>query len=167
LTKFKNKQILLSKISHRFPVTTKIFSGWKILLGVDIIMMNITVFLQAPSTNQQQPYRGQCYKTFIVRKLWPFVISWNVFHWQAFPAYSLKCSSLVRKLVNYERKKFYNIGPRTGNILSIFIFLKYYKQCILLTLRNSKLLVKMLKNVFFSSPTLHQNKLVCWSLLSV
>ncbi len=34
------------------------------------------------------------------------------FHWQAFPAYSLKCSSLVWKFVNYERKKFYNIWPR-------------------------------------------------------
>ncbi len=30
--------------------------------------------------------RGQCYKTFFVRNLWIFVISWSVCPWQAFPA---------------------------------------------------------------------------------
>ncbi len=33
LTKFDNNQILLNKISHRFPLTTKLFAGWKILIA--------------------------------------------------------------------------------------------------------------------------------------
>ncbi len=31
-TKFKNNQILLNKISHRFLVTTNLFTGWKSLI---------------------------------------------------------------------------------------------------------------------------------------
>ncbi len=34
---------------------------------------------------------------------------------QAFQVYSNEHSSLVRKLVNYGRKKFYNIGPGRGS----------------------------------------------------
>jgi len=32
LTKFKNNQILLNKIGHRFLLTTKLFTGWKSLI---------------------------------------------------------------------------------------------------------------------------------------
>ncbi len=32
MTKFKNNQILLNKISHRFLLTAKLFTGWKILI---------------------------------------------------------------------------------------------------------------------------------------
>ncbi len=32
LTKFKNNQILLNKISHRLLSTTKLFTGWKSLI---------------------------------------------------------------------------------------------------------------------------------------
>jgi len=31
-TKFKNSQILLNRISHRFLLTTKLYTGWKILI---------------------------------------------------------------------------------------------------------------------------------------
>ncbi len=34
LTKFKNNQILLNKISHRFLLTTKLFTGWKSLIDI-------------------------------------------------------------------------------------------------------------------------------------
>ncbi len=43
-----------------------------------------------------------------------FVISQSVRTRQAFQAYSIKHSSLVRKLVTYGRKKFYNNGPRAA-----------------------------------------------------
>ncbi len=33
LTKFENYQILLHKISHRYHATTKLFCGWKSLIG--------------------------------------------------------------------------------------------------------------------------------------
>jgi hypothetical protein len=34
LTKFENYQILPNKISHRFPLTTKLFTGWKSLIDL-------------------------------------------------------------------------------------------------------------------------------------
>jgi hypothetical protein len=34
LTKFKNNQILRNKISHRFQLTTKLFTGWKSLIDI-------------------------------------------------------------------------------------------------------------------------------------
>jgi len=53
----------------------------------------------------------QCHKTFYGRNLQIFIISWTVYPWQAFRAYSYKHSSFIRKLKNYGHKKFYNIGP--------------------------------------------------------
>ncbi len=44
------------------------------------------------------------------RDLRIFVISKSVCPWQAFPIWSSKHSSLVRKSVNLAKKKFYNIG---------------------------------------------------------
>ncbi len=41
LTKFENYQILLNKISHRFLVTTKLFSGWKSHINQNVIIMHI------------------------------------------------------------------------------------------------------------------------------
>ena len=51
--------------------------------------------------------RTQCYKTF----LRIFVISYNVFNWQAFVVYSNKHSSLVRKYVNYGQKSVITLAP--------------------------------------------------------
>jgi hypothetical protein len=39
LTKFETYQILLNKISHRFLVTTKVFSGWKSLIQNVILLL--------------------------------------------------------------------------------------------------------------------------------
>jgi hypothetical protein len=39
-TKLENSQILLNKISHRFLVTTKLFSGWKSLFAVIFFRLN-------------------------------------------------------------------------------------------------------------------------------
>jgi hypothetical protein len=55
--------------------------------------------------------RGQCYKK-LIRNLQISVKSQSVGPRKAFLDYSNKHSSLVWKLVNYGRKKFYNIGPR-------------------------------------------------------
>ncbi len=49
---------------------------------------------------------AQCYKTSFVHNLRTFVISWSVFPWQAFQAYSNKYSSFVHKIVNYVQKRF-------------------------------------------------------------
>jgi hypothetical protein len=54
---------------------------------------------------------GQCYKPFYGRNLRIFVRRKSVCPWQAFSAYYNKHSSLMRKYVNYSRKKFYNIRP--------------------------------------------------------
>ena len=43
LTKFKNNQILLNKISHRFLLTIKLITGWKSLIKPivrSVIMLN-------------------------------------------------------------------------------------------------------------------------------
>jgi len=70
------------------------------------------------------PPRPQCYKTFYVRNLRNFVISYSVCTWQAFPAYSNRHSSLVQKLVNYGQKKFYNIDPYGEPIATVgYIFI--------------------------------------------
>ncbi len=46
---------------------------------------------------------------------------------QAFPAWSNKHSSLVRKSVNHGQKKFYNIGPWHCMIaLSLFVYYDLY-----------------------------------------
>jgi len=37
LTKFKNNQILLNKISHRFLLTTKLYTGQKIIIEIMLI----------------------------------------------------------------------------------------------------------------------------------
>ncbi len=76
---------------------------------------------------------GLYYKTYYGRNLRIFVISLSVCPWQAFPAWSNVCgqfglthrhytsmemlaidkhSCLLRKSVNYDRKKFYSTGPR-------------------------------------------------------
>ncbi len=44
LTTFENYQILLNKISHRFPMTTKLFTGWKSLIGQITIIICIANF---------------------------------------------------------------------------------------------------------------------------
>ncbi len=53
----------------------------------------------------------QCYKTFYGRNLRIFVISLSVSPLQAFPAYSHKRSSLVRKLKNTDVKCFITLAP--------------------------------------------------------
>ena len=43
-TKFENYQILLNKISHRFLVTTKLFSGWKNLIKNSVSSLAPIIF---------------------------------------------------------------------------------------------------------------------------
>ncbi len=61
--------------------------------------------------------RAQYYETFYSRNLRIFTQSYSVCPWQAFPAYSNKPSSLVRKLVTYGQKHFKALSP--GERLSI------------------------------------------------
>jgi hypothetical protein len=53
--------------------------------------------------------RYQCYKDFFVPQIMTFR---NKLECLPLTSFSLKCSSLVRKFVNYGLKKYYNIGPR-------------------------------------------------------
>ncbi len=45
LSKFRNNQSLLYKISHRFLVTTKLFRKWKILIEHFVLVIYVMVFL--------------------------------------------------------------------------------------------------------------------------
>jgi hypothetical protein len=95
-------------IYHHLPI-------WTYLMTYDqnsyIQRYLFSIFIKRVS-NSSSKTRGQRYKTFYGRTLRIFVISYSVCPWQALTAYSNKHYSLVRKFVNYECKKFYNIGPR-------------------------------------------------------
>ncbi len=65
------------------------------------------------AVSQYVTARGQCYKTSVVRNLRIFVISQSLCPCQCFTAQSYKHFSLVRKLVSYAQKKFYNVRPRS------------------------------------------------------
>ncbi len=54
--------------------------------------------------------RGQCYKTIFVRDLHISVLSNSVIYSRLEKFANDKRCSLLQKLVNYGRKKFYNIG---------------------------------------------------------
>ncbi len=68
-------------------------------------------------------FRGQCYNTFYIRNLQIFVLSYSIRTWKAFQAWFNKHSSLVWKFVNYGRKKYYNIGPRSQCNKTLFSLL--------------------------------------------
>jgi hypothetical protein len=66
---------------------------------------------------------AQCYKTFYVRKLQIFVISYSVCHRQAFLVYYNKHSSLVRKYVNHEQESL-TLAP-VPNVMKFFTSVIY------------------------------------------
>ncbi len=63
---------------------------------------------------------AQCYKTFLVRNLQIFVVSWNVCKVRPEKLTRDKHSGLLRKFVNYRLKKVYNIGPRGQYDINFF-----------------------------------------------